>query len=444
MEDENQIDEKKENIELNYAEKIETFKLMIENNNDDIALKYLQKANWDEVKAVRLYNNENLSNPQYYNTNISTPNLNYNYSNNYNVPKVKISNFDFSKYEHCPINIPQKQSLFSAFFSLFGPKNYPNEYGVSNFNKIKGYASNYELFISNLKNNKLGIFFIYDEKSILSMNTVINGIINNLSLLNLFNNKTVFPLFNLSEIGKDILSNIHITKFPIMLICKYKNQTSFVIIKKTKPGYLTLDSLKEAIQSAENIVKTNNKKISNTPYPNSQITNNNSNFDDYCFISNGDVIQQQKRDLEELERKEREKKEKERKLLEEKKREEKRIEEEKKKKIEEEKILKEKSIMLKNSLPPEPDDSNPNKCIIVFRYPDGSKNVEKKFLKNEKIQILYNYIESLGREIYTETYINKFILIQTFPFKYLENKDKTLEEEDLFPNAVLQIKEIDP
>ena len=222
MEDENQIDEKKENIELNYAEKIETFKLMIENNNDDIALKYLQKANWDEVKAVRLYNNENLSNPQYYNTNISTPNLNYNYSNNYNVPKVKISNFDFSKYEHCPINIPQKQSLFSAFFSLFGPKNYPNEYGVSNFNKIKGYASNYELFISNLKNNKLGIFFIYDEKSILSMNTVINGIINNLSLLNLFNNKTVFPLFNLSEIGKDILSNIHITIQKSNFFCDYK------------------------------------------------------------------------------------------------------------------------------------------------------------------------------------------------------------------------------
>ena len=71
MEDENQIDEKKENIELNYAEKIETFKLMIENNNEDIALKFLQKANWDEEKAVILFHSENLTNPQNYNTIIS-------------------------------------------------------------------------------------------------------------------------------------------------------------------------------------------------------------------------------------------------------------------------------------------------------------------------------------------------------------------------------------
>ena len=446
IDDENKNDDKIDNNDINYGEKIETFKLMIENNNEDIALKFLQIANWDEEKAVILFHSENLTNPQNYNTIISNPyNSNYNKSNN-NVPKVQISSFDFSKYEQCPIKYPQKSGFLSGILNFFGPKNYSNEYGIPNFNRIKGYASNYEVFIQNLR-NKLGILFIYDDKTILSMKTVINGIINDLSLLNLFNNKTVYPLYNLSETGKDILSNIHITKLPIMLVCKYKNQSSFVVVKKTKPGNLSLNSVIEVIKSAENIVNSSNHKKTNTQNNNkinSQSFNDDFNFDDYCYISYGDVIEQQKKDLEELERKERDKKEKERRLKEEKKREEKKIEKEKREKLEEENLLKEQLIMLKKSLPPEPDDSNPNKCIIVFRYPDGSKNVEKKFLKNEKIQILYNYIESLGREIYTETYINKFILIQTFPFKYLENKDKTLEEEDLFPNAVLQIKEIDP
>ncbi len=446
MDDENKYDDKKDDKDINYGEKIETFKLMIENNNEDIALKFLQKANWDEEKAVILFHSENLTNPQNYNTIISNPyNSNYNKSNN-NVPKVQISSFDFSKYEQCPIKYPQKSGFLSGILNFFGPKNYSNEYGILNFNRIKGYASNYEVFIQNLR-NKLGILFIYDDKTILSMKTVINGIINDLSLLNLFNNKTVYPLYNLSETGKYILSNIHITKLPIMLVCKYKNKSSFVVIKKTKPGNLSLDSVKEVIKSAEELVNSRNQNKTNTPNNNnidSQCLNNDFNYDDFCFLSNGEVIEQQKKDLEELEKKERDKNEKERKLKEEKKREEERIEKEKREKLEEEKLLKEKLIMLKNSLPPEPNDSNPNKCIIVFRYPDGSKNVERKFLKSEKIQILYNFIESIGREIYTETYINKFILIQTFPFKNLENKEKTLEEENLFPNAMLQIKEIDP
>ena len=126
------------------------------------------------------------------------------------------------------------------------------------------------------------------------------------------------------------------------------------------------------------------------------------------------------------------------------KREKKEKEELEKKKKEEELIkLNEKIELIKKNLPEEPNDSNPNKSIIVFRYPDGEKNIERKFLKNHTIQILYDFVESLGREIYTEENLNKFILIQTFPFKKYEDKEKTLEEEGLYPNSVIQIKEID-
>ena len=326
MDDENKYDDKKDDKDINYGEKIETFKLMIENNNDDIALMYLQKADWDEERAVMLYHSEDL-NPQNYNTSISNSyNFNYNISKS-NPPKVKKSSFDFSKYEQCPIKYPQKPGFLSGILNFFGPKNYSNEYGITNFNRIKGYASNYELFIQNLK-NKLGILFIYDDKTIFSMKNIINGIINDLSLSNLFNNKTVFPLYNLSETGKYILSNIHITKLPIMLVCKYKNKSSFVVIKKTKPGNLSLDSVKEVIKSAEELVNSRNQNKTNTPNNNnidSQCLNNDFNYDDFCFLSNGEVIEQQKKDLEELEKKERDKNEKERKLKEEKKREEERI-----------------------------------------------------------------------------------------------------------------------
>ena len=129
------------------------------------------------------------------------------------------------------------------------------------------------------------------------------------------------------------------------------------------------------------------------------------------------------------------------KKLEEKKRKEKELEEERLRKEKEEQIKIE-SEMKKQILPPEPDKDDPNKATILFRYPDGNKTVERRFLKNEKIKLLYFFIESLGAEIYTEEDSTSFELIQTFPFKKYDNKEKTIEEEGLFPNAVLQRKEI--
>ena len=93
---------------------------------------------------------------------------------------------------------------------------------------------------------------------------------------------------------------------------------------------------------------------------------------------------------------------------------------------------------------PEPEDSNPDKCIIVFRFPDGERTVQRKFLKQDKIQLLYDFIKSLGRDIFTEQDFHHFSILQTFPYKLFDDKlDNTLEEEGLFPNSVLQIKEIE-
>ena len=92
-------------------------------------------------------------------------------------------------------------------------------------------------------------------------------------------------------------------------------------------------------------------------------------------------------------------------------------------------------------MPDEPSDDDPNKCIIMFRFPDGEKTVQRKFLKTDKISLLYIYVKSLGREIYSEKNENNFSLVQPFPFKnYNELQDNTLEQEGMFPNSVLQIR----
>ena len=66
---------------------------------------------------------------------------------------------------------------------------------------------------------------------------------------------------------------------------------------------------------------------------------------------------------------------------------------------------------------------------------------ERRFLKNDKVIILYNYIKSLGREIFFESNSNNFDLFGGFPTKSLENsKDKTIEEEGL-SNSIIYIRE---
>ena len=100
------------------------------------------------------------------------------------------------------------------------------------------------------------------------------------------------------------------------------------------------------------------------------------------------------------------------------------------------------SEMSKQILTEEPDEKNKDACCIKFKYPSGDKEKERRFLKTEKVDILYSYIKSIGREIFFEQDATDFDLMSGFPPKNLENsKNKTLEEEGLYPNSVIQIKE---
>lgn len=96
---------------------------------------------------------------------------------------------------------------------------------------------------------------------------------------------------------------------------------------------------------------------------------------------------------------------------------------------------------VKRNLPDEPAEDDQNSCTVQFRLPDGSKTIQRRFLKNEKIQLLYDYIISLGNEEGFEAAHTHFTILQNFPKKIYEDMSKTLEEEGLYPRCKLYVRE---
>ena len=153
-------------------------------------------------------------------------------------------------------------------------------------------------------------------------------------------------------------------------------------------------------------------------------------------LTDAQVLEKREREMRALEREQEEK--------------EKKNEEEKRKREEEENRIKKinnnyemESEIAKMILPEEPSENDPDVCHIIFRPPDGEKTIERRFLKTDKISILYDYVKSIGREIFMEPDASDFdILCSGFPPKNLETKkNNTLEEEGMFPNSILQIRE---
>lgn len=153
---------------------------------------------------------------------------------------------------------------------------------------------------------------------------------------------------------------------------------------------------------------------------------------DETKLSGAQLIEHQKRQLEELEEEEANK----RLIEEEKKRAQLKEEQERKQK---EQLAKENQQKKACSVPAEPEQSSET-THIVFRYPHSDLRKERRFLRSTKIQVLYDFVSSLGTEIFEES--GEFELLQPFPMKIYSDMEKTLQEENLYPNAVLQIREV--
>lgn len=210
----------------------------------------------------------------------------------------------------------------------------------------------------------------------------------------------------------------------------------FGLYNNNSKSNFNMNNVKEKL-SNNNI---NNKNENNNKHI---LNNNNNNLDnlkdsnimlrDSIYnLSDGQVLAKREQEMRRLEKMQEEKEQKEK--------QEKRKQEEEERKI---KKYEKEAEIVKMILAPEPDDNNPNTCHIKFRLPDGEKILERKFLKTDKIAVLYDYIKSIGREIFIEPDANDFnIICIGFPPKNLENlKNSTLEKEGLYPNSILQIEE---
>ena len=436
---------------INYAEKISNFNLMVNNHNEDIAYKYLSQAGWDETQAAKIFNEEIKKMEQtlskYLHSKERKEKMKPKHINNY--PEYKIDSIN---------------GILNRITSYFKEDN--NKY-FFRFSKIKNAVQILDNFIQKLKTTgKTGIIIIYSSNQLRIIGEHFKNIINEpLSKELFFNNTYIYPAIDTSLEGDNFINELNCTKLPTFIICKYKNNESLAIIGKIeinydKPFNLSdfRDKILESEQAYSNLQKKKNNK--NEENKNFEIKENNKDkkneyipdYRDYEFedeenidflnnfpennninMTDGQVLAMQELKLKELEKIQEKKQIEENKIIE---------EEENYKNIIDKEI--EESKKIKEKIKQEPDDDNPDKCIIVFRYPDGEKNIQRKFLKQDKIIVLYDFIKSLGREIFTENEHHHFSLLQTFPYKLFdERKESTLEEEGLFPNSVLQIKEFE-
>ena len=264
--------------------------------------------------------------------------------------------------------------------------------------------------------------FDYSDNFILSNNSnkIINDNIinNNNNIINNINQPNNF----INDYQNDNINNI--INQPNNLIDDYQYNN---IIN----DFSNSNSIRKS-NNSNNLINDNNNYLSE-----GQNRYSKTKRDSYSYMTDGEILAKQESEIKKLEnmveqkRLEEEKKEKEKK-------------EEEDRKNQEELMQKMQVESLIKLLPKEPSDEDPNKCTILFRFPDGEKVVQRKFLKTDIVALLYLYIKSLGREIYDDNNENHFSLIQSFPFKNLDNvQNNTLEQEGLFPNAMLQIKAIE-
>ena len=384
-------------------------------NDFELAKKYLISSNWDEAQAINKYfsridKNNSINEKDF---NLNNKEIKKNSQNNSSSNNDDNEGF-FSKYIFSPI-----YSLFSSCYSNHD-SDYEDETKIFHFlpNKIQDF-SKFNQFIKKY----IGIIIFYDKKNLEFLQQFINKICRNSSIMNILRQKCViFPISSSSENGYKILNILSESNilYPSLIFCFNKSKDNIFdknnLIEIINGESVNVDIFyKSLIQSISKIEQNNN------------LINNEQESNNYNFLTDGEILQKQRNDMEELEKNVQKMEEE--------------INTENIKKRENINKIEKEAEKYKAKFVAEPDKDNPDCCTICFRYPDGDKRRDRRFLKTDKIKILYEYITSLGNEIYTEDGNGVFSLYQPFPPKKYDNMESTLENEGLFPNAVIQIKE---
>ena len=88
-------------------------------------------------------------------------------------------------------------------------------------------------------------------------------------------------------------------------------------------------------------------------------------------------------------------------------------------------------------LPDEPNEDNFT-TTITFIYP-SNKIIKRNFNKDDKIELMYIYINTLTDDIFKELKQKNFLLSQPFPKKIYSNKEETFFEAGLYPDGIINI-----
>ena len=430
--------------DIDYNTKILNFLAMTETNDEASAAKYLEENGWDESRAMNKYLldlNQNQNNNDLINDNIDQNNIlddtnrsnndlinenniesNLNINNIINTNSNKKENFF---YKYC-IKIPYQFILNCCSDN--------REISKSDERKIFQLLPNLmDDFIEfcHLIRRKIGIIVFYDGNNIIFLKNLFAQISRSTNCMNLLKEYfMIYPVLdNTKEANKIqeliIDENNNELLLPSFIFCfnKQNNKNNYLnpLVNKNHIIF-TLEGESTDLNSFYSALKETSNK-----YLNKNKNDINSLDKSFGLLTDGEILNQQKYEMEELERKAQIK-----------------DEQLNKEKNEQELIEKEIEKKAKEALKKiveEPDKDNPDATTICFRYPDGERSKNRRFIKSNNIQNLYDFVTSLGEEIYTEKDNKTFSLYQPFPPKKYENMENTLEQEGLIPNAVIQIRE---
>ena len=432
--------------EIDYNSKILNFLAMTDTNNQEIAVKYLEKNDWDETKAVNKFlneNEENINNNDLINNNEQNNNFN---ESNRSSNELFNDNNDDNNNELSNNNINNKKESFMYKYFIKLPYQFLLNCCSDNREVSKEEERKLFRILPNLMDDfiefchlikrKIGIIVFYGEDNINFLKNLMGQLSRSTNCINLIKEYfIIFPILANSRDGNKIQeliiddNNNNELLLPSFIFCfnkqNDKNSTYLNPILNKNHVIFTLEGDSTDVNSFYSALKeTSNKYLIKN---NNDINTINSLDKSFGLLTDGEILNQQKFEMEELERKVRLKNEQ--------------INKEKKEQESIEKEIEAKAKDALTKLLEEPDVNNPDVTTICFRYPDGERTKNRRFLKSYKIQNLYDYVTSLGKDIYTENQNKNFSLYQPFPPKKYDNLENTLEQEGLFPNALIQIRE---
>ncbi|OMJ91702.1 hypothetical protein SteCoe_5732 [Stentor coeruleus] len=380
------------NLQDSQKEAIANFQAITETWDSEQAMQVLQRYNWDVTQA----SNEFLSSsPHLSSSNISD-------SSNFSIPSQNPLSI-FNSSQNSVSWGKQLSQIFSSIWKSIVPEAIRGEISIpaQEFSKkmteiclapVNFSSLRFQELLSHCHDQNLPLFIYLHAFS----DEYPQELFSDSRLVSFLNKEYLYwGVEHNSDEGQMLKKLLNIEIFPFVAIIQVKNPKTPLVLARNS-GYLDVRQL---------II----------------ILENHSNNADPELLQERRLRAQQQEELKEAERimmmQERQAKEK--------------REEEKKAQEIKEKQKQEKYEILKRNVGSEPQPSEIT-ALVSFRLAAG-KRLDRNFEKNKKVSVLYDYLE-MNDVFATE-------LVFGFPSKSLTDREKSLEDEGVYPKCVIHVRE---